>query len=383
METTVAEPRSSNADIAQRIKDIFGQNHSPSPSLISIVRHRMGFLYKPPKCCQHLTEIQKEARTKFAATMLMLGNLTNIIFTDECRFALTSDNHFIWRRRVDKNEHVFANKSKFPYSCMFFGGIGIDIKSTPVFVEKNEDAAVYIETIEKSGLITKANQKFGEGGWVMMEDGAPAHRSKLAIQAHKSKFNRMNIWPANSCDLNPIEHFWGAIKKLLSLCYFTSKDELKEEITKIWLQFSQETINRLVFSFNSRIVGIYLKNGESISDELRSNIRYFDKYRIETEITDEIYEKWYDPLDLNATPVEIEHKWKEEEEHVLLYHMLYHKRGPSKAAKELKIALVEFKKHLKIAIEDKFRVVAETSSYFKNFQEASKNNCSFDKVENI
>jgi hypothetical protein len=46
------------------------------------------------------------------------------------------------------------------------------------------------------------------------------------------------------------------------------------------------------------------------------------------------------------------------------------KHGPAKAAKHLNLELAECRKHLKYAIENNFRVVAETSSYFLTGTEA-------------
>jgi transposase len=373
LDTTISEPRISNDELSQRIVDIYGDPHRICPSLISKTRRRLGFLYKPPKLRQDLTAEQKENRVKFARTMLNVSDLLNIIYTDESRFALTSDNQFVWRRRGDHQDVIFSDKKKYPSSCMFFGAIGIDIKSTPVFIECNEDAKTYIETIEKSDIVEMANLKFGDGNWIMMEDGAPAHRSSLAIQVHKSKFNRMTHWPPNSCDCNPIEHLWGAMKKVLSLCHFSNIKEVKTEIVSIWQKVSQETINRLVISFRSRMSGVLAKNGDSISDELRSDIFYFENNFMDTDISGEKFNSWYDHYDPNMEPVEIDHQWKEDEEMVLLMHYtLEHKRGPKKAAQELKIALKECKKHLNVAILKHFRVVAEKSSIFENFENEEK-----------
>ena len=70
---------------------------------------------------------------------------------------------------------------------------------------------------------------------------------------------------ANSPDLNPIEHLWGAIKRILKTKEINSKTELIHYVNEIWESFPQEAIDRLVSSFRVRLYAVINQNGHMIS----------------------------------------------------------------------------------------------------------------------
>ena len=51
-----------------------------------------------------------------------------------------------------------------------------------------------------------------------------------------------------------------------------NKEDLMKTATEIWNSFPQETIDRLVLSFACRLRMVIGKQGELISDELRSSL---------------------------------------------------------------------------------------------------------------
>ena len=62
------------------------------------------------------------------------------------------------------------------------------------------------------------------------------------------------------------------MKRILKTKKIETKAELLECINEIWEAFPQETINRLVLSFENRLRLLIQKGGQSISNILRSNI---------------------------------------------------------------------------------------------------------------
>lgn len=72
--------------------------------------------------------------------------------------------------------------------------------------------------------------------------------------------------------MNPIEHLWGAIKRILKGQKFTSKKDLIEKVLFIWNNFPQESINGLVESFENRLKWVIHEKGKSITNILRNGI---------------------------------------------------------------------------------------------------------------
>ena len=63
----------------------------------------------------------------------------------------------------------------------------------------------------------------------MMQDGASVHKANSTTRwladNHVRVFNN-NIWPPNSPDMNPIEHIWPMVGRLLSGRVSSGRDDL-------------------------------------------------------------------------------------------------------------------------------------------------------------
>ncbi len=101
----------------------------------------------------------------------------------------------------------------------------------------------------------------------LMEDGAPAHTSKLSCEMKKNlginvfikKGNGQPgsfLWPGNSPDLNPIENAWSHLKTSIANLENppTTKLQLKAVLRKKWKKQITDGIHKkLVNSFISRM----------------------------------------------------------------------------------------------------------------------------------
>ena len=120
-------------------------------------------------------------------------DFNQLIFSDEPRFALTSDNRCRWYRKSDRDDQVFEEKEKFTTSIMVFGAIGMDFKSKLVICERSVNALYYRDILEESGLIQDLNESKGEGNWTFIQDGATAHTSEITKRYLKKRMRFMKI----------------------------------------------------------------------------------------------------------------------------------------------------------------------------------------------
>ena len=105
---------------------------------------------------------------------------------------------------------------------------------------------------------------YGERNYHLVQDGASCHWTDDVFDGLLENCNIFPTWPANSPDLNPIESLWGALKRIIKNCKITTTDELIEILSTCWERFPQESIDRLVQSFQSRIDMVEFARGKSI-----------------------------------------------------------------------------------------------------------------------
>ena len=101
------------------------------------------------------------------------------------------------------------------------------------------------------------------------QDGAPPHTAKNTVKHIIGRSNLLNHWPANSPDLNPIEHVWGIMKARLRCYQPKDREEMIGCLLTVWESIDQEVLDRLVQSFRYRLHLMLLHGGLSIGPFLR------------------------------------------------------------------------------------------------------------------
>lgn len=250
------------------------QHFKVSRSSVNKIHHRLRFKWRPAKVRQALTPIQIVNRLNFVNYLLIRPaqiSFETLVFSDESRFAMTSDSRWIWARRGEHTESQYANKHSFPLSCMVWGAIGVGFKSNLMFIENTINSNGYCDMLRESMLIRDCNMHYGLRRWWFMQDGAPCHNSAHTTTHLQAFINLLENWPANSCDLNPIETIWGVMKHYIKRNKPNSLIELKHLVQEVWDLIPQSSIDRLVLSFRSRMIAVVQEQGGSIQQRVRSH----------------------------------------------------------------------------------------------------------------
>ena len=219
-------------------------------------------LYRTPL----LTDRHKKYRILFAHKFKNLDS-SKIIFSDEKRFVLhqrlNSKNNIVWA--LHRSAKMDFPCSKYDVSVMVWGAICAKGTLDLVVAEGGIKSDQYQEILKK-GLV-KSKTYFPDGDFIFQQDGATCHTSKstqawLALNCPQCW--KKGIWPAQSPDLNPIENIWAVMCMELEKRNIKSKDQLLQEIERVWNGFTPEFISRFCMSFNKRLKILTRNGGETV-----------------------------------------------------------------------------------------------------------------------
>ena len=97
---------------------------------------------------------------------------------------------------------------------------------------------------------------------VLMEDGAPLHKSKVAANWRETHRIEKIVWPPNSPDLNPIENMWKLLKDALQKKRRPkNKEQMWVAVEVEWMAIPQSKLESLVASLPERMRDVCAADG--------------------------------------------------------------------------------------------------------------------------
>lgn len=182
-----------------------------------------------------------------------------VIWSDESKFELFSSKRkvTVWRKKgtaLDpknlKPTVKHGGGSVMVWGCMATSGVG-----KLVFIDGKMDQCVYKNILEQN-LLGSARQLNIESDFVFQQDNDPKHTAKSVKKWLSENVNNILEWPAQSPDLNPIEHLWEHLDRKIHENRISNINELKTVIETEWNNIPAEVTKKLVHSMPRRLQAV-------------------------------------------------------------------------------------------------------------------------------
>ena len=144
------------------------------------------------------------------------------------------------------------------WGCMGWNGVG---KLVEVVGKMNGDQ--YVEILEDGLVESFEALEMEEEERYFQQDNDPKHTSNKATKWFEDNNIQIMSWPAQSPDLNPIEHLWEHLKHCLQQYSTPPKGvhELWDRVSEEWNAIPPEVCQNLIESMPRRIQAVIRAKG--------------------------------------------------------------------------------------------------------------------------
>lgn len=250
--------------VSRRLENIRGTRVSGRT-----VRRRLreqGLMSRRPAACPALLAAHRAQRLAFARDHRDFNDEDwgCVLFTDESRFCLRSPDgrERVWRRQGER----FADcciSPRTPFgggSVMVWAGISIEARTDLVIIENGAlNANRYIEECLAEHVIPFA--PFVGDNFCLMHDNARPHVARV-VNDYLDEMDIQRLdWPPRSPDLNPIEHVWDMLGRLVRNRQPETIRELRVTLLEEWGNIPQRAVANCVQSLPRRMAEVIRARG--------------------------------------------------------------------------------------------------------------------------
>lgn len=216
-----------------------------------------------------LTNLQKKVRFDVATewSRWPFRRFKETIFSDESRFDLFQGDGRckVWRSpgtRYDMSNCSPSIKGG-KGSVMVWGCIGYKGVGRLAVIEGNMDSITYTRVLS-THLHESVDLLDLNADFTFQQDNAPCHKSKYTMEFFRENGINLLNWPAQSPDLNPIEHVWAYIGQKLEKRVIKTRSELVAVLVDIWNSIPASYVKKLYESIPKRLEAVIRAEGGHI-----------------------------------------------------------------------------------------------------------------------
>jgi len=190
-----------------------------------------------------------------------------VVWSDETKInRLGSDGRkWVWKRageglsdRLVQGTQKFGGGSLMMWGCMLWDGVGYACK-----IDGRMDGDLYSKILEED--LQESLTYFGKdaGDVIFQQDNDPKHVCQKARTWFQDNGFKVLPWPAQSPDLNPIEHLWDHLKRELGEYERPPNGmiELWERVEKEWNKIEAVVCQNLIESMPRRVAAVLKAKG--------------------------------------------------------------------------------------------------------------------------
>ena len=241
--------------------------HNVSRWTISRALHRQGF-EAGVKCRKPLLQAHhRQQRLEWALRYQHWTNAqwSKVLFSDETKINLwqSDGRQYCWRRpgeqlsdRCVQPTVKHGGGSIIVWTCMSAQGVGWMCR-----IEGNMNAELYTQILGGE-MKMSANFLFPRGHFVFQHDNDSKHTARLTRQWLEGHEIKVLDWPAQSPDMNPMEHAFNELKRRLRAGeHPRNLDELWEHTANVWYNFESEYCSNLISTMPQRVQDLIQARG--------------------------------------------------------------------------------------------------------------------------
>jgi hypothetical protein len=264
----ISTGRAKNAvEVAKNINPLL-----PQPVSIQTIRntlHKADVDTTKKKKKPKLTAAHRKARLNFAEKYenWTLEDWKRVIWSDETKInRFGSDGQqYVWGRKGeslggrDVEETLkFGGGNIMVWGCMGWNGVGKMVE-----VEGRMDGKQYVDILDKNLVESMEILDVDPEIAIFQQDNDPKHTSKVATKWFEDQDINCMGWPAQSPDLNPIEHLWTTLKRKLN-DYDTAPSGvwgIWDRAAEKWDEITEEDCQKLISSMPRRLQAVKKAKG--------------------------------------------------------------------------------------------------------------------------
>lgn len=244
-----------------------GLNISVSKRTVQRVLHEQGFYGRAGVRKPLVSAKNRERRLKWCYERKSWRNeWDSVLWSDESRYLIfQNDSHqWVWRRPHEKYvvDCLLPTVKSGNEGVMVWGCFAKNMLGPLVIVDGRLNARSYEDLLERhllpfyGGLNTDLPCLF-------QDDNAPCHRAHTVTSWKDDNMINTLLWPAQSPDLNPIEHLWDVLERRVRARrpHPKNKGELIIALKEEWLNIDQSILENLVDSMPRRIEAVIKSKG--------------------------------------------------------------------------------------------------------------------------